>query len=107
MKRFSLLILILMLIFTLCACGRRKDEKPTEPQMQPTQGATMPEVLPDMDPTLGTNIPDPTVDSNSNTMTDSTEQNDMNGNGTVTDGITDGTTGESGRSRIGRYGSMH
>ena len=76
MKKFCALILALILTVTLCACGRRKDDTPTE-KLPPvtTEPATMPPattepattaptVVPDI-PELEPNSPDPTVDSNS------------------------------------------
>lgn len=65
MKKFSIIILSLILATSLAACGRR-DNTPTNPTVtDPTRDNSMiPGVDPTiMDPTFETNIPDPSVDT--------------------------------------------
>lgn len=75
MKRFTMIaLLVLVLVFALCACGRRDNtdtsnapdtSAATANTTRATEGTIAPS-MPILDPTLDTNIPDPTVDSNSN-----------------------------------------
>ncbi len=100
MKKFGMLALTVILVLSLCACGRRDNRNPTTepttiaPTTTPattapatTAPATTeaPTVMPDI-PDMETNIPDPTVNDNS------------------TDGTTD-TTQENARSRIRNRGN--
>ena len=62
MKKFTIFALVMVLIFTFTACGR-KNNTPTETKPVTTQPATEEMTLPTIDPTMGTNIPDPEVDS--------------------------------------------
>jgi len=81
MKKITVFALILALIFSLSACGRRREEKETTPA-QTTAPTTAPTTEPITVPTLpdmtmpSENIPDPTVDSNSTTPTDGENSND-------------------------------
>lgn len=66
MKKITVFILLVTLVFCMCACRSEKMENETEPSGT-TQPITMP-TLPDM--TMpSTNIPDPTVESHSTTPT--------------------------------------
>lgn len=69
MKKYSFIMLILVLNLLFSACGRRKDV-PQIPSTAPhtTPAATIPETEQPAEttmPTVETNIPDPTVNSNS------------------------------------------
>lgn len=75
MKKTAIFTLILALIFSMSACGRRRDNRETTPSTtsSPTTESTSDPItvptLPDM--TMPSeNIPDPTVDSNSTQPTD-------------------------------------
>ena len=79
MKKFGLLILSIILVFSLVACGRRNEApKPTEttpttiPATQPVTEPSIMPTMPEIDPTLDTNIPDPSVNGNSTDTTDTT-----------------------------------
>ena len=91
MKQLFAIVLTLILVFGLCACGRRPAETvpTTMPTTMPvTTAATMPATttpLPTVDPTLETNIPDPSVDSS---IPDSTDLLPPEGTTDVTDHTT-------------------
>ena len=70
MKHIILLITILSLAISLCACGRTEPAPTTRPTVTsaPTEHTTRPHVTepatkPMLDPTIDTNIPDPSVDT--------------------------------------------
>ena len=100
MKRIGVFALIFTMLFSLCACRRKEEPKPTETRPVATEPA--PTVMPEMDPTIGTNIPDPTVDSNStnqdSVVDESIPGNDPeNGNDSATPGSETGTLNENTR----------
>ena len=68
MKKIGLITIVLLLAANLCACGRKAEPTPTEPQTNTQPAATVPATMPEIDPTLDTNIPDPTVNENSQGM---------------------------------------
>ena len=76
MKRLGIFTLIVAMLFSLCACRRKEETKPTE--TKPVATETAPTVIPEMDPTIGTNIPDPTVDSNSTNQDGIMDENNPN-----------------------------
>lgn len=88
MKQLLAILLTFILVFGLCACGRRPAE--TTPTTMPitipaTTAATAPTTaatLPTMDTTLETNIPDTSVDSS---MPDATDLLPQDGTTDVTD----------------------
>lgn len=78
MKNFGIILTVIVLTLSLCACGRR-DDTPTETTpatAEPTAAATIPTI----DPTMGTNIPDPSVDSTMPDMIDPSENTSGNEN---------------------------
>ena len=66
MKKFTILALILVLAFSLCACRMGGKEEPTTIPTTAPQVTTMPDptiIDPTiLDPTIETNIPDTNVD---------------------------------------------
>ena len=68
MKKIGLITIVLLLTANLCACSRKTEPTPTEPQTNTQPAATIPATMPEIDPTLDTNIPDPTVNENSQGM---------------------------------------
>lgn len=79
MKKIGIILTVIVLTLSLCACGRR-DDTPTETTpatAAPTAAATIPTI----DPTMGTNIPDPSVDSSMPDMMDPSGNNATDGNG--------------------------
>ena len=71
MTKFTVFALVMVLIFTFTACGKKTDTpKATAPVA--TQPETEDMTIPTIDPTMGTNIPDPEVDSSMPDMTDPT-----------------------------------
>ena len=66
MKRYTVILLVIVLAFALTACGRR-NETPVQTTPPVTTAPTEPATMPTIDPTMGTNIPDPEVDNNSTT----------------------------------------
>lgn len=75
MKKIAAIALVLVLILTMAACGRRRNNAAE------TTRDTMPITVPTMpDMTMpSSNIPDPTVDSNSTMPTDGTNTTDTTG----------------------------
>lgn len=76
MKRLCIVLTMVIVAMTACACGR-KDKLPSATTPAVTTPATIAPTdemtLPTIDPTMGTNIPDPEVDPNSTMdMTDPT-----------------------------------
>ena len=65
MKKLFIASIVLILIFTFAACGRRQETESNTTSL-PT---TMP-YFPEMDPTLDTNIPDPHINTEIPTYTD-------------------------------------
>ena len=98
MKKFTILALVLVLTFSLAACGRR-DEMPTETTPSATQIPTEQVTIPTIVPTMGTNIPDPEVDTSMPDLMDPTgEAGGQTGNSSTGDsqgnsGSTSGSTG--------------
>lgn len=89
MKKNGVIAMIVLLTFSLCACGRKTQPQVTEPMPTVPESTTMPTVIPEIDPTMDTNIPDPTVNGNStadNNATDETNESDSN----MTDSTGDG-----------------
>ena len=81
MKKWCVLTLILMLAFSVAACGCQKSEDPNNTTTAPstangtetTPAPTITEPIVDptiLDPTFETNIPDSTVNDNSTRGTD-------------------------------------
>ena len=93
MKKIGIIVLTVILVGSLCACGRRDNENPTTesatttPTTVPATTApatTAPTVIPDI-PEVETNIPDPTVNNNSTEdatgSTGATQENAQSGSG--------------------------
>ena len=101
MKKLGILALVFALLFSLSACRRKEQSKPTET----TPVTTAPSVIPEMDPTLETNIPDPTVDSNSTGIDGNTQENfssnDVEQNANNTIGAVDGEPNQDGNGTSG------
>ena len=100
MKKFSFIVLMLMLVMTFAACRSKKPNETTIPTTSmPTQATTAPTTMPTTapttrpttEPTIETNIPDPNVDTS---MPDGNDSNPLNG----TD-ATDNSAGNESRSR--------
>lgn len=89
MKKIGYIAMILALAASMCACRRKEEAKPTQPQPTTPPATVAPTTLPEIDPTLGTNIPDPTVNENSQGMDqpekDTTISNDKENNDIGTD----------------------
>lgn len=81
MKRIGIFMLTLVIVASLCACGRRNDGTPDT-----VLPSTDMSILPDTMPTLDTNIPDPSVDTQMPIYTDGTD-------GTDATDVTRGSTG--------------
>lgn len=80
MKKYGIFALVLVLVLSLAACGRRKNQETTPSTMAPT--IISPTTILDptiMDPTLDTNIPDPNVDTHMTDPTDNTAARSRNG----------------------------
>lgn len=90
MKKIGLITIVLLLTANLCACGRKTESTPTEPQTNTQPAATVPATMPEIDPTLDTNIPDPTVNENSQGMGKDDSTNGTTGTNDST-GSTNGT----------------
>lgn len=75
MKKIIILLMAVVMVISLAACGRRKDTNKT-PVTEPTNDTILPETNPD----TPQNIPDPEVDSNSTEHDNSPLDGDMNGN---------------------------
>ena len=71
MKKFTIFALVMVLIFTFTACGKKTDI-PNATTPTATQPVTEDMTIPTIDPTMGTNIPDPEVDSSMPDMIDPT-----------------------------------
>lgn len=82
MKKISFIAIAFLLAANLCACSRKTEPAPTQPQNGTQPSTIAPSIMPEIDPTLGTNIPDPTVNENSQGM-------DMN----INDGSENSSTG--------------
>lgn len=67
MKKLIIVFVVVVLIISLNACGRRQDATPT------TNSTTQPTTIPFIDPTLDTNIPDPNINTEMPTYTDGTD----------------------------------
>lgn len=76
MKKSIIFTLLIVLTFSLSACGRNNGGNTSKPTIIPTTDMT---ILPDTMPTVGTNIPDPDVDSSMPMYTDGTEATDSTG----------------------------
>ena len=66
MKKFCYMILVLVMLASLVACGRKNNNDATVttvPNNSTTAPSTGMPTLPDSMPTLETNIPDPSVDT--------------------------------------------
>lgn len=63
MKKFSIMLLVCLMVFSLAACGRRNDPMPTNTTN------SMPTILPTMD----TNIPDPDTNGGTDNPTWNTD----------------------------------
>ena len=83
MKKFCIFALVLLMAFSLAACGRRNNTTPTTTATTPSTDMN---ILPDMDPTLDTNIPDPNVDTSMPMYTDGTDSTIDTRSNTATDG---------------------
>lgn len=81
MKKFSIALLVCLLVFALAACGRGN-----EPMTTDTTGS-MPTILPTMD----TNIPDPDTNGGTESDTWNTDPSDFTTDGTGNTGTTNGT----------------
>ena len=72
-----MIALALVMMVTLAACGRRKNNETSAPTTNASDYNTT--IIPDMDPTIDTNIPDPNVDTSMPMYTDGTEGTDGTG----------------------------
>ena len=73
MKQLLAMTFALALVFSLSACGRRREEPVTVPTTAPTTMATTPTIAAtthETEPTMSTNIPDPSVDTGMPDMTE-------------------------------------
>ena len=61
MKKIIMLLMAIVMVLSLAACGRRKDTNKENPITTPTNDT----ILPETNPNTPQNIPDPEVDSNS------------------------------------------
>lgn len=77
MKKFTVIALALIVMVSLAACGRNKNEASTPTTTAPTTEATTDR---DVMPTIETNIPDPSVDTEMPIYTDGTDGTDGNDN---------------------------
>lgn len=78
MKKFGVLMLAIIVIFSMSGCRGRKHEQETMPTSGPTVPTTQPQTAPTnpaTNPTLETNIPDPTVNDNSTDQTEDVTEN--------------------------------
>ena len=87
MRKITTWVLVLVLAFSLTACGRR-NETPTETPTSNTPVPTDEVTLPTIDPTMGTNIPDSEVDTSMPDLMDPTGES-----GTSDIGGTQGNSG--------------
>lgn len=85
MKQLFAIVLTLIMVCGLCACGRKPAETmpttmpaTTAATTTPTTAATMPT----MDPTLETNIPDPSIDTSMPDATDMLPTDETDGSST-------------------------
>ena len=76
MKKGIILALLVVMIFSLSACGRNRGGETSAPTIIPTTDMT---ILPDTMPTIGTNIPDPDVDTSMPMYTGGTDATDSTG----------------------------
>ena len=76
MKKSLIITLLIVLAFSLAACGRDNGGNTSAPTIIPTTDMN---ILPDTMPTVGTNIPDPDVDTSMPMYTDGTGATDSTG----------------------------
>lgn len=94
MKRIMTLVLALMLVCSLAACGCQMNTGPdtnTTETNNTTQSTTTAPTIMDptiLDPTFETNIPDSNVNDNSTNNTDGTQNNIGNGSASGSDNAT-------------------
>ena len=93
MKRLGLIAIVLALLATVSACGKRDEPAPTQPQSNTQPSTVAPSIMPEENPTLDTNIPDPTVNENSQGM------------GGMENGSTNGSTNDSANDSSGSSSS--
>ena len=67
MRKLITAFVVVVLIISLAACGRRQDATPT------TNSTAQPTTIPFNDPTLDTNIPDPHINTEVPTYTDGSD----------------------------------
>lgn len=75
MKKIAIILLVLLIALSICACGRSDRDETSIP----TEPSSPINILPSMDPTIDTNIPDPDVNSTMPMYTDATDSTDDTG----------------------------
>ena len=85
MKQLFAILLTLVMVCGLCACGRKPAETmpTTTPTTMPTTAATTTATTPAMDTTMETNIPDPSVDTSMPDATDLLPTDEATGESTA------------------------
>ncbi len=76
MKKITIVLLIVVIALSICACGRSDRDETSIP----TQPSNPINIMPSMDPTIDTNIPDPDVNSTMPMYTDGTDATNSTGN---------------------------
>ena len=97
MKKLGLIAIVFLFTVSLCACGRKEEPAPTNPELNTQPATVAPTIMPEIDPTLDTNIPDPSVNGNSQGMgtdeTDSSQNANISNNTTPSNSIENSDVG--------------
>lgn len=96
MKRLFLTTLILVLTFSLAACGCQASDPMPETTMPTTNATTVPTTAA---PTIETNIPDPSVDTSLPDMTEDTTETQTDSTGIVDEETITGENADNARTR--------